>query len=45
MELKHFAPAMDWWNNREEITVDGFDKAKKYTVEEIAEKTEDKAGE
>ena len=36
MELKHFAPAMDWWNNREEITVDGFDKAKKFTAEEIA---------
>ena len=38
MELKHFAPAIEWWNNREEITVDGFDKAKKYTVQEIAEK-------
>ena len=38
MDLKHFTPAMDWWNNREEITVDGFDKAKKYTAEEIAEK-------
>lgn len=38
MELKHFAPAMDWWENREEIIVDGFDKAKKYTAEEIAEK-------
>ena len=38
MELKHFAPAMDWWDNREEITVDGFDKAKKYTADEIAEK-------
>ena len=38
MELKHFAPAMDWWDNREEIMVDGFDKAKKYTAEEIAEK-------
>ncbi len=36
MELKHFTPAMDWWNNREEISVDGFDKAKKYTAEEIA---------
>lgn len=36
MELKHFAPAMDWWNNREEVNVDGFDKAKKYTIEEIA---------
>jgi len=38
MELKHFAPAMEWWDNREEITIDGFDKAKKYTVEEIADK-------
>ena len=36
MELKHFDPAMDWWNNREEINVDGFDKANKYTAEEIA---------
>ena len=36
MYLKHFDPAMDWWNNREEINVDGFDKAKKYTAEEIA---------
>lgn len=36
MELKHFAPAMDWWNSREEINVDGFDKAKKYAIEEIA---------
>lgn len=36
MELKHFTPVMDWWNNREEISVDGFDKAKKYTSEEIA---------
>lgn len=36
MELKHFDPAIVWWNNREEINVDGFDKAKKYTAEEIA---------
>lgn len=36
MELKHFDPAIAWWNNREEINVDGFDKAKKFTVEEIA---------
>ena len=36
MELRHFDPAMDWWDNREEINVDGFDKAKKYTTEEIA---------
>ena len=38
MKLEHFVPAMEWWENREEITVDGFDKAKKYTVEELAEK-------
>lgn len=38
MELKHFAPAMEWWDNREELVVDGFDKAKKYTIEEIVEK-------
>ena len=36
MELKHFTPAMDWWDNREKINIDGFDKAKKFTVEEIA---------
>lgn len=28
MELKHFDAAVNWWNNREEINVDGFDKAK-----------------
>ena len=38
MELKHFAPAMDWWEKREELSIDGFDKSKKYTVEEIIEK-------
>ena len=37
MKLEHFAPAMDWWNNREEIIVEEFPKAKKYTVAEIAE--------
>ena len=36
MELKHFDPAMDWWNHREEINIDGFDKAKKYTAKDIA---------
>lgn len=39
MKLEHFDPAVDWWDNREEITVDGFDKAKKYTVAEIAART------
>ena len=36
MKLEHFAPAIEWWNDRKEISIDGFDKAKKYTVEEIA---------
>ena len=38
MLLKHFDPVVEWWNHREEITVDGFDKAKKYTVDELVEK-------
>lgn len=38
MKLEHFAPVMEWWNQREEITVDGFDKAKKYTAAELAER-------
>lgn len=37
MELKHFDPVMEWWNNRQEIAVDGFDKAKKYTVQQLTE--------
>lgn len=36
MKLEHFAPAIEWWDNREEIEVDGIPKAKKYTVDEIA---------
>ena len=36
MELKHFNSVIEWWNNREEINVDGFDKAKKYSAEELA---------
>ena len=37
MELKHFDPVVEWWNDRQEITVDGFDKAKKYTSQQIAD--------
>ncbi len=36
MQLAHFAPVMDWWQQREEIIIDGFDKARKYTPAEIA---------
>lgn len=38
MKTEHFKPVEDWWNNREEISVDGFDKSKKYTVDEIITK-------
>lgn len=37
MKLEHFAPVIDWWDNRTEIAEDGFDKAKKYTVKQLAE--------
>ena len=38
MKLEHFAPAVEWWHNREEIVIDGFDKAKKYTAKELVER-------
>lgn len=37
MKLEHFAPAIEWWHNRQEIVVDGFDKAKRFTVKELSE--------
>ena len=37
MELKHFDPVVEWWNDRQEINVDGFDKAKKFSVQQLAE--------
>lgn len=36
MELKHFDPVVAWWNDRQAICIDEFDKAKWYTAEEIA---------
>ena len=41
MKLEHFAPVIQWWNNRQAIEVDGFDKARKYTVEELQERNFD----
>lgn len=35
MELKHFEPVIEWWNNREEISIDGFDKSKHYTADQL----------
>ena len=38
MKLEHFEPVISWWHQREEILVDGFDKARKFTREELEEK-------
>ena len=35
MKLEHFNDVLNWWDNREEIEVDGFPKAKKYSIDEI----------
>ena len=37
MRLSHFDPVKEWWKNRKEISVDGFDKAKCYSYEELTE--------
>ena len=37
MKAEHFAPVIEWWDDRREITEDGFDKAKKYTVLKLSE--------
>ena len=37
MKLEHFQPVLDWWNDRQEISEDGFDKAKKFTAKELSE--------
>jgi len=37
MKLEHFAPAVSWWNAREEIIdTEGFPKAKKYSIDELS---------
>ena len=37
MKLEHFNETLFWWDKREEIEVDGFPKAKKYSIDEIEE--------
>ena len=37
MKPEHFQPVLDWWDNRQEITEDGFDKAKKFTTQQLSE--------
>jgi len=41
MKLEHFAPAIEWWNNRQPLSVDGADKARKYSAQELAERNYD----
>lgn len=38
MKLQHFDETLAWWNDREEIEVDGFPKAKKYSVDQIVDR-------
>ena len=35
MQLKHFDPVVEWWDKREAIQIDGADKARKFTIDEI----------
>lgn len=39
MKLEHFNDALSWWESREEIEVDGFPKAKRYSIDEIVERS------
>lgn len=39
MKIDHFKPVIEWWNKRENITIDGFDKARRYTLKEIKERS------
>ena len=37
MKLEHFNPVIEWWNDRKEISVDGFDKARCFTYDELTQ--------
>lgn len=37
MKIEHFAPVVEWWNDRKELIVDGFDKAKKFTYAQLTD--------
>lgn len=38
MKLAHFHEVIEWWENRQAIEIDGFDKAKCFSVQEIIER-------
>ena len=35
MKLEHFNDTMEWWEDRKPIEIDGFDKARLYTIDEL----------
>ena len=35
MKLEHFDDCVSWWEDRQPIEIDGFDKARLYTIDEI----------
>ena len=35
IKFEHFNEVIEWWENRENIIVDGFDKARVYSIDEI----------
>lgn len=37
MKLEHFGPAITWWHNQQEIAADGFDKAKRFTAQQLTQ--------
>lgn len=37
MKLEHFQPVLDWWNDRQEINEESFDKSKKFTYQQLTE--------
>lgn len=41
MKIEHFKKVIDWWDDRKEINLEGFDKSKKYSVDEIANRNYD----
>lgn len=37
IKLEHFDKTKEWWNNRKNMEIEGFDKARKYSIDEIVE--------
>ncbi|TCP97269.1 type I restriction enzyme M protein [Cricetibacter osteomyelitidis] len=38
MKLEHFNEVMEWWHNRQPIEIEGFDKARSYSYQELADR-------